>query len=228
MRQGWTIVPAGLVLAVALMGAGGAAGETPARGGAWLDDRFGQPVAPIYLLLRPDVQGDLQLNPHQIGGARALVGQLIERLLAVKQKAAPVARRDMREIDETMAAWLHHELSEAQLERLTQISFQWEGASALLRPSVIEYLGVVEPQQARIKGLLADRDRRQRTGKLSPAEFDRFSREALGVLNPLQKQQWDGLLGPPCRFVIGPPTGPAPGSPVPAGASLRGQPRPPG
>jgi hypothetical protein len=27
--------------------------------------------------------------------------------------------------------------------------------------------------------------------------------EALGVLTPPQKEQWDNLLGPPCRFSIG-------------------------
>lgn len=208
MRQGLTIVPAGLVLAVALLGAGGGPGTPPAGGSGWLDDRFGQRIAPIYLLLRPDVQGDLQLNPHQIAGARDLVATLIERLLSLKGKPEQTIKKERWEIDEAMAAWLRHELSEAQLERLTQISFQWEGVAALRRPSVIEYLGIVEAQQARIRVLLDDRDRRHASGTLAPAEFERISREALGVLNALQKQQWDGLLGPPCRFVVGAPAAP--------------------
>src|ERR1700751_177083 len=125
MRQGLTIVPAGLVLVVALLGADGP-GALPSHGVAWLDDRFGQPVAPICLLLRPDVEGDLQLNQRQVAGARELFGQLIERLLKVKDKTGQAALFEKQAIDETMAAWLRHELAEAQLERLTQICFQWE------------------------------------------------------------------------------------------------------
>lgn len=222
MRQGWTIVPAGLALAVALLAAGRSPGAPPAGRVAWLDDRFGLPVAPIYLLLRPDVQADLQLNPHQVEGARVLVGQLIERLLNLKGKAGQAAMSEKREIDETMAEWLRHELSEAQQERLTQITFQWEGASALRRPSIIEDLGIVEVQELKVKQLLADRDRRYAAGALGLAEFDRISREALGVLNPLQRQRWDGLLGAPCRFAFGPPRSPA------ANPGLRDQPRTPG
>ena len=226
MRQGRTIVPAGLILFVALLGAGGP-GAPAAHEPAWLDDRFGQPIAPIYLLLRPDVQADLQLNPHQIAGARELVSRLIERLLVVKNKAVQDAMSEKRAIDEAMAAWLRHELSEAQLERLTQISFQWEGTSAMRRPSVARFLVLAEPQRQSIERLLANRDRRQSAGSMSAAEFDRFSKEVVAVLNPLQKQQWDSLLGPPCRFAIGHPAGAA-SRDASAGEWLTGQPRPPG
>ena len=224
MRQGWTIVPAGLILFVTLLGAGGGPGATAVNEPAWLDDRFGQPIAPIYLLLRPDVQADLQLNPHQIAGARELVSRLIERLLMVKNKAGQDAMSEKRAIDEAMAAWLRHELSEAQLERLTQISFQWEGASAMRRPSVARFLALGEPQRQSIERLLANRDRRQAAGSLSPAELDRSSREVVAVLNPLQKQQWDSLLGPPCRFAIAHAPGAARRD-ASADAGLTGQPR---
>jgi hypothetical protein len=208
MRQGLTIVPAGLVLVVALLGAGGGSESPAANGGGWLDDRFGQRVAPLCLLLRPDVGNDLQLNQRQIAGARALFGQLIERLLKVKNRSDDAAKTERWEIDESMAAWLRHELSEVQLERLTQISLQWEGASALRRQSVAEYLSLDRPQKLRIDQLLADRDRARAAGRLSPVEFDRLSREALAVLTPPQKQQWDEALGPPCRFAIALPASP--------------------
>ena len=221
MRQGLTIVPAGLVLFVGLLGAGGPEAH-PANGVAVTDERFGQRVAPICLLLRPDVASDLQLNQRQVAGAREMFGQLIERLLKVKDKTGQAAMTERRQIDEAMAAWLHHELAEAQLERLMQICLQWESVSAMRRPSIIEYLGVVQPQRAKIEGLLADRDRRHAAGVLTAADFDRLSQEALGVLNPLQKQQWQELLGTPCRFSIGhrgsPPGGTA------AAPVLKGQP----
>jgi len=209
MRQGWTLVPAGLALA--LLGAGRSPAAPPANRVAWLDNRFGMQVAPIYFLLRPDVQADLQLNPHQVEGARVRVGQLIERLLKLKGKSGQPAMAAKKDIDESAAEWLRHELSEAQQERLTQITFQWEGAAALQRPTIIEDLGIVELQEHKVKQMLAERDRRYLSGALSIAEFDRISREALGVLNPLQRQRWDSLLGEPCRFVFGPPR--APGRP---------------
>jgi hypothetical protein len=225
MRQGLTIVPAGLVLVVALLGAGGPGAPT-SNGVAWLDDRFGQPVAPIYLLLRPDVQVELQLDQRQVAGARDLVARLIERLLMVRAKSGQAVMTERRKIDEAMEGWLHRELTNAQLERLRQISFQWEGASAMRRPSVAEYLVLVEPQRLKINQLLTDRDRKHAAGRLSPAEFDIFSQQAFGVLNPLQKQQWDELLGPPCRFNVGHPAGP-PRDPAFA-HDFKGQPRRPG
>ena len=58
MRHGWTIVPAGLVLVTALLGAGGS--EAPSADWASLSDgRFGMHIMPIYLVVRPDVQRDL-------------------------------------------------------------------------------------------------------------------------------------------------------------------------
>jgi hypothetical protein len=226
MRHGSTIVPAGLVLVAALLGAGGRQEAPPADWIAMTNERFGLPIAPIYLLLRPDIQRDLQLTPQQIAGAQDQVGRLIERLLNLKQKPDPGAvRAEQREIDEQMAKWLEHALTRAQRERLSQINFQWEGASALRRELIAEYLGLGEVQRLKIGNLLAERNKRWITGTLKPGEFDRFSTEALSVLSLPQKEQWDSLLGPPCRFAIG-PTSRAPGQPA-ASPGLKGQPRSP-
>jgi hypothetical protein len=227
MRHGSTIVPAVLVLAAALAGAGGSQDAPPSDWVKMLDERFGMPVAPIYLLLRPDVQGDLQLNQRQVAGARDMVGRLIDRLLNLKRKSTPDANQaERRQIDEQMATWLRQELSPAQCERLTQINLQWEGASALRRSAVAEYLRLDEAQSSRVHDLLAQRDQRWIKGTLKSGEFDQFSREALGILTALQKEQWDHLLGPPCRFTIGQASG-APSHPA-ASAGLKEQPRSPG
>jgi hypothetical protein len=224
MRHGSTIVPAGLILAAALLGAGGGPEAPPADWVALTNARFGMPIAPIYLLQRPDIQNDLQLNQRQIADAREQVGRLIERLLNLKQKPGPAAiKAEQREIDEQMATWLHHELSAAQLERLSQINLQWEGASALRLEAIAEYLGLGEVQRLKVGNLLAERNKRWIKGTLKPGEFDQFSREALGVLTLPQKEQWDSLLGPPCPFSIGR----APGAPghVAADPGVKG-PRP--
>lgn len=226
MRHGSTIVPAGLVLAATLLGVGRGQDAPPADWAAMTDGRFGMPVAPIYLLLRPDVQRDLQLNPRQVAGAQDLVGRLVDRLLNLKHKAGQAAiKAEQREIDEQMAAWFRHELSEAQLERLTQINLQWENASALRLSAVAEFLALGEGQRLKIHHLLAERDQRWIKKTLKPGEFDRFSREAIGLLTLHQKEQWENLLGPPCRFTIGQPSH-APGNPA-ANPALKGQPRSP-
>lgn len=177
--------------------------EDPGDIVAVTDERFGQPIAPIFLLPRPDVRADLQLNPRQVAGAREMAGRLADRLLAMKNRPEPASRSEMREIDEAMATWLRRELSPVQLDRLSEISLQWEGASALRLPSVAEYLVLGKPQRRRIDELLVDRDRRQAGGALAPGEFDRISREAFAVLTPDQVARWQEMLGSPCRFTIG-------------------------
>jgi hypothetical protein len=224
MRHGSTIVPAGLVLAAALLGAGGGQQGPPADWVALTNERFGMPIAPIYLLQRPDVQRDLQLSQRQVAGARELVGRLVDRLLNLKHKARPDAiKAEQREIDEQMATWLRRELSREQLDRLTQINLQWEGASALRLEAIAEFLGLGEGQRLKVGHLLAERNQRWIKGTLKPGEWDQFSREALDVLTPPQKEQWANLLGPPCGFTIG-PTSRAPNHPA-ASPALNGQPR---
>jgi hypothetical protein len=226
MRHGLTIVPAGMVLVVALLGAGGGAENPPTNGVAWQDEYFGMPIAPIWLLVRPDVQRDLQLNPRQIAGARDLLARLLERGLSAKKKPPDAARAEKLAIDEEMAAWFRHELAPAQVERLTQINFQWEGASALRRTVVAEYLVLGDPQRFRIEHLLSERDKKRAGRILAPGEFDKLSRQALDVLTPIQTEQWKELLGPPCRFAIGHPAGPPRNAAAAPG--VKGQPRPSG
>jgi hypothetical protein len=236
MRHGMTIVPAGLVLVVTLLGAGGGPGGPPADGVAVLDERYGMRIAPIYLLLRPDVQHDLQLNPRQIASAKDVVARLIERGLRLKNKAGAAVLAERRAIDEEMSAWLRRELAEGQLLRLTQINFQWEGASALRRPVVAEYLALSERQRFKVERLLAERDkverllterdRKRSSASLAQGEFDKLSRQALDVLTPLQNAEWSELLGPPCRFSVGRLAGPPTNAAV--GPGIKGQPQPPG
>ena len=134
--------------------------------------------------------------------------------MSLKGKSKEAADAERRAIDEVMTEWFQHELSEAQLERLTQISLQWEGASAIRRTTVANTLDLDDLQRTKVNRLLAERDQRRARGLLTPAELDRYYALTLAVLKPLQKEQWDTLLGRPCRFTIGHP---APAPRVPAG-----------
>lgn len=210
MRHGLTIVPAGLVLVAALLGAAGPEAP-PVDWGSVSDARFGMRIMPLWLVVRPDVRGDLQLNPQQVEGAKQLLSRLYERgRMSLRSKSKEAADSEKRAIDESMESWFRDELSPAQIERLTQITFQWEGATALQRPSVVKYLRLDAAQRRQVDGLLMERDRRLALRQLTPADFERFSKQAMAVLTPDQKGDWDLALGPPCRFSIGhPPAAPA-------------------
>ncbi len=200
MRHGLTVVPVGLFLVVAAMMGAGEPGGPSSKGDPTLDERYGMRIAPIYLLLRGDVQADLELNPHQVNGARTLVSRLVERLLRVKGMPEQAARAERWAIDDEMAGWIRHELAEAQQERLTQISLQWEGALALDRPAVAEYLELDQQQQAALKRLLVEGDQRRRQGSFDPAEIEKLATRARAVLTAAQRQKWEAVLGTTCRF----------------------------
>ncbi len=202
MRHGLTMAPAGLLLVLALVGAGP---ELVPREVAVPDERFGSRTAPILLLTRPDVQIDLHLDPEQVAAARGEIARLLEQALRLKNKRDRGVEEERRRIDDEMSGWLSRTLTEAQLVRLRQVSFQWEGATAMTRPHVIVFLKLSDPQRLAIDRVLKQLVARRQAarGKLMPAEIGQFSAQALAVLSPDQKDLWERSLGPPCRFSIG-------------------------
>jgi hypothetical protein len=202
MRPGVTIAPASLVVVLALFGAGP---DAPSDQAAVLDDRLGIRTAPILLLARPDVQLELGLDPTQISGARSTTARLLEKALSSRNQSGPAVEAERRRINQEMTHWLGQNLNAEQLDRLFQIDLQWEGVSAMLsRPLVTEYLKLTVQQRLAVSRILAaQRETRQVRGALTPREHEQFLRQALAVLSPGQKDLWDRLLGPPCRFTIG-------------------------
>jgi hypothetical protein len=200
MRHGWTVAPAGFLLVLAVLGAGPDAPTNPVT---VLDERFGVRTAPILLLARPDVQLDLRLEPERIGQAKAAIAQLVEDLLALKDHPGPTRLARQKAIDEKMTRWLVDHLSDAQLRRLRQIELQWEGALAMSRPVVAESLGLSDQQRREVDRLQAAQLQAWRArGRLEPADRQHFSSRALSILTRDQKELWDQLLGPACRFSI--------------------------
>jgi hypothetical protein len=201
MRQGLTVAPAGLVLVLALIAAGP---ENPTSEATRLDGRFGSRISPILLLDRRDVQGELQLDSRQISDARTAIARLIKRVMNLKGKRGPAVEDDRRSIDEDSIRWIRDNLSEKQIERLTQVTFQWEGAAAMTRPHVIDRLELTDPQGKAIDQILSQlrMARGEARGMLDPAEIMRFSSQAIAVLSPSQRTAWNVLLGPPCHFAL--------------------------
>jgi hypothetical protein len=225
MRHGLTMAPAALVLVLALVAAGP---ENPNFDATMLlDGRFGSRISPILLLARQDVQIELQLDARQISDARAMIPRLIKRVVGLKGKKGPEVEDQRRLIDEESIRWIRDNLAEKQIERLTQVTFQWEGASAMTRPHVIDRLALTDPQTGAIDQILGQLEeaRRRARGTLTPSDIARFSSKAFEVLSPSQQAAWNVLLGRPCQFTIGGrpysvgnrPNAPGVKAPVPSG-----------
>ncbi len=201
MRHGLTMAPAGLLLVLVLTGAG----PNPVPGEVTVpDERFGSRMAPILLLTRSDVQTDLSLDPRQIASAKTEIARLIEKARQLMSKNGPAIQDKRQRIDLEMIRWLKATLSEDQRERLLQVNLQWEGAMAMTRPHIRTHLKLTEPQCLAIDSLVAQlKSRRRERGVLNPVELGQFTAQARAVLTPVQQENWDSLLGPPCRFSIG-------------------------
>ena len=199
MSHGLRLAPVGVVLAMALVGAG------PDNAGSQslvTDGRFGSRISPILLIDRVDVQKDLRLNARQISDARTTIATLSKQVMNLKGQKGRTAEDARGRIDEESIRWIRDNLSEKQIERLTQVTFQWEGAAAMTRPHVIARLELTEPQRKAIDQVLQTA-REQSRRKLEPAEVLNVSSKAFEVLSPSQKTAWKVLLGPPCHFIIG-------------------------
>ena len=126
-------------------------------------------VAPMLLLSRPDVRADLGLTADQVASASRVLDEIRSRARSIRgQGDTPevVARR--REIDEIQWRWLAEGLSDEQRARLSQIDLQWEGATALTRPSVAERLGLSDSQSAALRRAVAEKARAGASSEPTP------------------------------------------------------------
>jgi hypothetical protein len=194
-----------IVLALAILAGGTFLGSTTVvRGAEPLDDRLGVRVAPVFLLIRSDIQKDLGLEPGQIAEVNRFAAALYAKALSLKGKVGPDVVAARRAIDEEESEWMSSHLKAEQRERLGQIDLQWEGASAVLnRRAVTEYLGLTSEQHDQVARVYSDAKRtRVREGPWHYEEHLEITRKAIAVLSEKQKQLWVRVLGPPCRFVI--------------------------
>jgi hypothetical protein len=188
-----------LGLEIAGLGLGG-----NAQAGDFLDDRLGRRTVPIMLLMRPDVQADLKLEPDQVAEARRTAAELYYKAMGLRGQTGPALEAARRAIDGEESVWLNRHLSELQFERLRQIDLQWEGVAAMLsRPVIADHLNL-SAEQKRTLGRYAAQQRQPRKGqsRWTPADQARLARQAMTVLSDNQRQLWYSLLGPTCRFTI--------------------------
>jgi hypothetical protein len=188
-----------------MLGGGTFLGSTTfARASEPLDDRLGVRVAPVFLLIRSDIQKDLGLESAQVAEVNRFAAVLYGKALSLKGKVGPEVVAARRAIDEEESEWMSSHLKAEQRERLGQIDLQWEGASAVLnRRAVAEYLGLTSEQHDQLARVYGDAKRaRVKEGPWSYEEHLEITRKAIAVLSEKQQQLWVRVLGPPCRFVI--------------------------
>lgn len=201
------VVGFGLVLAVFT-------GRVDAGDWSLPDGRMGIRTAPLLLLTRADVQSDLELGAAQVAAVHKTIDELSERAAALRGKTGAEVVAERRAIDDAQARWLTTNLSELQLNRLSQIDLQWEGSSALVsRPVVADMLKLSSAQVRQLTQLFADRHGRLLKDGFNPVEEAALRRQSLAILTNPQLQAWNGMLGERCAFVTAaasePPADPA-------------------
>jgi hypothetical protein len=194
-----------LVLILAFAGGFALVGSKQhARAGEPLDDRLGVRTAPLFLLLRADIQKELGLAPPEIAEVKRVAESLYVKALDLKGKTGPGVEAARRALNGEGSNWISAHLKPEQRERLGQIELQWEGATALLnRPIVAEYLGMTSDQQDQLARVCGEaKKERVRQGPWTYEEHLELTRKTIAVLSEKQRHLWAKVLGRPCRFAI--------------------------
>jgi len=196
MRHGLTFVPTAVLLALA---AAPTAVCRAGDGGAPLSDaRIGVRTAPVLLLSRPDVRGELGLSPRQADEAERAVSDFYTRALALRGKTGAQTVRERQAIDDAARSWFMDHLTAEQRIRLVQLDLQWEGPSSLVsRPVVSDTLELTAEQRAAVYQAVAKRNQARGGQAYSPAAEEALARQAFALLTPVQRERWRAMLGRP-------------------------------
>jgi len=167
-----------------------------------LEDLLGLRIQPIFLLTRVDVQTDLKLHPDQIADLNRVGAELYRKAQPLRGKSGAAVVEARRQIDEELTQLLGTRLTIHQLERLWEIDHQWEGAAAMVRPIVAEYLGLTPEQKQKVTQYLSEFMEQRTRAPWTASDHFRLTSKAVAILSDKQKQLWANLLGKPCQFSI--------------------------
>jgi hypothetical protein len=193
MRHGLTVALVGLGFGLLGLARAGESGEP-------LDDQLGRRIQPIFLLTRVDVQTDLKLLPDQIAGVNQAGEILYRKAQMLRGKSGPAVVEERRKIDEGLTQWLKARLTLNQLERLREIDLQWEGAAAMARPIVAEYLGLTPDQKQKVTQWVTESRQQRERATWTAIDHFRLTAKAVTTLSDKQKELWADLVGRPCQF----------------------------
>jgi len=215
-----TIVLAVLVFTAAVFAQPGPGGRGP-RGmgpGMGLGMGFGMGGG-FGLLMRPEVQKELNLSEQQLQQIQQLMAQQREQIQPLMQQmrdATPEQRQKLME--QVMQKWdeaLGKVLQPSQKARLRELQLQAEGESALARPDVAKELNLNEEQRKKVTDILTqyrqkqmqlwqqgrgpDVDRQALFQQIQQLR-QQMDKELLAVLSAQQQEQWKKMQGKPFEF----------------------------
>lgn len=172
------------------------AASPPATTFSLPDDRIGTRVAPILLLSRDDVRGDLKLNESLHIQAQQAIGELYEQAAALRGKTGPDIVAKRRQVDQDCQGWLKQYLTEPQQVRLDQIDLQWEGPAALVtRPTLSAALDLSAAQAQQLAQAVRQRDQSRGAGGGILETERQLAEQTLEILKPSQRERWKSMLG---------------------------------
>lgn len=160
------------------------------------DERLGIRTAPLLLLSRPDVRGELAMTPAQTEAAEHAITDLYVQAsrLAGKPNEEVLALR--KALITAQVRWIEANLTDEQKTRLVQIDLQWEGPSSLVsRPLVADTLKLTAEQRERIAKAVLEREKARKEHGPRLEDERRLAVVALETLAPDQREHWRALLG---------------------------------
>ncbi len=160
------------------------------------DERLGIRTAPLLLLSRPDVRGELAMTPLQTEAAEHAITDLYVQASRLAGKPNDEVLSLRRALITAQVRWIEANLTDEQKTRLVQIDLQWEGPSSLVsRPLVAQTLKLTAEQRERISKAVVERERSRKEHGPRLEDERKLAVVALETLAPDQREHWRGLLG---------------------------------
>lgn len=193
----------------------------------------------LILLSNQQVQTDLGLDDAQRKRIKGITKDFDQRrfdsLGNFNQLSLPERRSRFLELARTNDQAMRATLTQAQLQRLEQITLQLQGPTVFSRPEVIARLGLTDAQRQRIRQMMMEvfasawdsqdgEHRRPPRHGFREALLQPAMEKALTVLTTEQLVEWKALTGEPFRGAVElPPDGRPPRGEGPHGEGLPGE-----
>lgn len=185
---------------------------------AWAQQRgrgFGGFGGGSALLGQESVQAELKLSPDQVKKLDEFLAKQRETFSGLRDLSQEERRQKFAEIGKESQAALNSILTEAQRDRLKQITLQQRGTEALADPGIAEAIGLDDDQKSRIQGFARSArdemrslfqgggggDRTEMRKKLQEARAA-LAEKINGVLSSEQQAKWKEMLGEPFKGEI--------------------------
>jgi hypothetical protein len=184
--------------------------------------KLGRGGGPSQLLLRPEVQKELNLTSEQIQKAKEVnqviredLGDEFAKLSVMTGREGDRKKMELaKQITQRAKNYVKGFLTPDQLKRLNEIAFQAAGVNALKDPDTQAELRMSGDQQKKVMEIMTEAIKDMRilfentideievTQKRAGHLRDRAYTQAMAVLSAEQRKQWEEMQGKPFEFKI--------------------------